>query len=131
MGAQGSDTIDFGTFPGGSDTFKDIAVASVLTSSAVEAWVRIADTADHLADEHWVETFEVKGCCLVNGTIRVYGKNTGQISEPSEDNSADTIPNTLSNTGAKSQLASSDMRGTFGGRGTRIYGLWSIWWVWN
>jgi len=114
MGAQGTDTIDFGAFPGKSDTFKDIAVASVLTTSLVEAWIRPAATADHTADEHMVETLKVFGVCTVNGTIRIYGFNTSEINEPT--------PTVLN----RNRLDPS-MKAV----GTRIWGLWTVAWVWN
>ena len=78
MGATGTANLDFGTSGQITDTFVDVAVAGVLTTSAVEAWIQVpaAATADHQSDEYWVENLSVYGGCLVNGTIRVFGKCT-------------------------------------------------------
>ena|SRR5215217_6510437 len=69
MGAQGQTTVDFGAFPGSSDT--SIAVtgqAAILTGSLVEAWLRLEATADHSVDEHWVEEIEVSAGNIIAGT---------------------------------------------------------------
>ena len=92
--ATGNATLDFGAFPGSSDT--SVAVTGqtgITTSSFVEAWLVPTATADHSADEHIVETIKVIAGNIVNGTgFTIYGVNTG-------DNS-------------------------------RIYGSWSVSWVW-
>lgn len=92
--ATGNATLDFGAFPGSSDT--SIAVTGqtgITTSSFVEAWLVPAATADHSADEHVVETIKVIAGNIVNGTgFTIYGVNTGNNS--------------------------------------RIYGSWSVSWVW-
>ena len=92
--ATGNATLNFGAFPGSSDT--SVAVTGqtgITTSSFVEAWLVPTATADHSADEHIVETIKVIAGNIVNGTgFTIYGVNTG-------DNS-------------------------------RIYGSWSVSWVW-
>lgn len=92
--ATGNTTLDFGAFPGSSDT--SVAVTGqtgITTSSFVEAWLVPTATADHSADEHVVETIKVIAGNIVNGTgFTIYGVNTGNNS--------------------------------------RIYGTWSVSWVW-
>ncbi len=92
--ATGNATLDFGAFPGSSDT--SVAVTGqtgITTSSFVEAWLVPTATADHSADEHVVETIKVIAGNIVNGTgFTIYGVNTGNNS--------------------------------------RIYGTWSVSWVW-
>jgi len=79
MGAQGTATLDFGAFPGDSDT--SVAVtgqASILSGSLAEAWIFPAATADHSADEHLVESIEVMAGNVQAGTgFTIYGKNIG------------------------------------------------------
>lgn len=67
--AQGTLRLDFGPFPGKTDT--SVAVtgqASILAGSLVEAWVLPAATADHSADEHWLDKPLVTACAVVAGT---------------------------------------------------------------
>ena len=48
MGAQGSTTLTFGAFPGGSDASVTVTgQAGILAGSLVEAWILPAATADH------------------------------------------------------------------------------------
>jgi hypothetical protein len=114
VGAQGTATLNFGAFPGGSDA--SVAVtgqAAILAGSLVEAWLFPTATADHTADEHWVETIKVSAGNVVAGTgFTIYGINTNQITEP-----LDFLSNTLQK--------------SVGGTGTLIYGQWTIAWVWN
>ena len=81
MGAQGTTTVDFGAFPGKSDA--SVAVtgqAGIVAGSLVEAWIRPVDTADHLADEHLVETMRVMAGAIVAGTgFTIYALNSGQV----------------------------------------------------
>lgn len=92
--ATGNATLDFGAFPGASDTSVTVTgQTGITTSSFVEAWLVPTATADHSADEHVVETIKVIAGNIVNGTgFTIYGVNTGNNS--------------------------------------RIYGTWSVSWVW-
>ncbi len=78
MATKGTADLDFGAFPGSTDAFVDVASPGVATTSDVEAWIQVpaAGTADHTSDEYWVENIQVFGACLVDGTVRVYGKCT-------------------------------------------------------
>lgn len=79
MGAQGTTTVDFGSFPGKSDT--SVAVTgqgTILSGSLVEAWILPATTADHSVDEHLVETIQVIAGNVVASTgFTIYAKNVG------------------------------------------------------
>ena len=126
MGAQGSTTIDFGAFPGGSDASTTITgQATILAGSLVEAWLIPTATADHTADEHIVETIKVFAGNVVAGTgFTIYAVNTSQINEPlSKGGVAGFRPAATSVYGYAGE--------TSGGRGTRIYGTWTVGWVWN
>lgn len=93
--ATGQTIIDFGTFPGASDTFVDVTgQAGILSTSFVEAWLYPKDTIDHLADEHLVENIKIIAGNITAGTgFRIYGVNMG-------------------------------------GFNSRIYGKWTVNWVW-
>lgn len=101
MGQQGTASLNFGAFPGKSDAVVQVAQTSILTASAVEAWIVPAATADHTADEHLAETLKVVAGNVTNGVgFSIFGINTSQLNEPN-------------------------------GNGTRLYGVWNVGWVWN
>lgn len=61
MATQGNTTVDFGAFPGAAQARTTISgQGSILTTHAVEAWVRCEASADHSAEEHGIEDFEVQ-----------------------------------------------------------------------
>lgn len=101
MSSSGTATLDFGAFPGASDT--SVAVtgqAGIVSGSLVEAWIRPVATADHSADEHMVETIKVFAGNIVAATgFTIYGFNDGQEADPE-------------------------------GVASRLYGTWTVAWVW-
>lgn len=101
MGARGTALLDFGAFPGAAEA--SVAVTGqtgILSVSAVEAWVRVADSSDHSADEHRVEPLAVSAGAIVAGVgFTIYGRNTSELSSH--------------------------------GIGTRLYGKWNVYWVWD
>lgn len=127
MGASGTTTIDFGAFPGKSDA--SVAVtgqAGIVAGSLVEAWIFPMTTADHTPDEHMVETIRVFAdpSTIIAGTgFTIKAFNSSQLNEPLE-------------TPGPSRFRS--VAGTVygyvgpsvGGQGTRIYGSWTVAWVW-
>lgn len=121
MGARGTTTIDFGAFPGNSDTSVAITgQAAIVAGSLVEAWIRLEASADHSADEHLVESLKMVAGNIVAGTgFTIYGVNTSEINEP-------VTPNAPRGSG----LPDAQLR-DLGGKGTRIYGLWTAAWCWN
>jgi hypothetical protein len=126
MGAQGTTTVNFGAFPGSSDTSVTITgQASILAGSLVEAWLFPATTADHSPDEHMVESIKVMAGNVVAGTgFTIYAVNTSTLNEP------------LGKAGvAGFRAAATSVFGyggeSTGGQGTLIYGTWSVGWVWN
>ena len=80
MGAQGTALIDFGAFPGKSDASVNVTgQVGIASGSLVEAWALPAQTADHSADEHRVETLMVLAGSIVAGTgFTLYGANNGR-----------------------------------------------------
>ncbi len=66
--ASGVATVNFGAFPGASDAQATVADPGVLAGSTVIAAIQPAATADHSADEHWVEEIAVRAGAIVAGT---------------------------------------------------------------
>lgn len=116
MGAQGTATLDFGAFPGKSDA--SVAVtgqAGIVAGSLVEAWIRPVASADHTADEHMLETLKVFAGNIVAATgFTIYGFNSSEQNE---------MPLGYDSSGTPHPVGA--------GKGTRIWGTWTISWVWN
>lgn len=121
----GSTTIDFGAFPGKSDT--SVAVTgqtAIVAGSTVDAWLRPETTADHPADEHLVETISVRAGNIVAATgFTIYAFNTSTLNEPLVRGPARAA--TVAPGGGP------DPGSYIGGGGTRIWGLWTVSWRWQ
>lgn len=132
MGATGTATLNFGAFPGASDT--SVAVTGqtgIVAGSLVEAWIRPVDNVDHSADEHMVETLKVFAASIVAGTgFTIYGFNTSQSNEPLSP-PGNLRRHGASTTAGQNTKGPGDQIGSVGGQGTRIYGQWTIAWAWN
>lgn len=135
-GAVGTATLDFGAFPGASDT--SVAVvgqAAILATSVVQAWLRPDATADHTADEHRVETLRIEVGNIVAGVgFTIYGMNTSQLNEPvvgPRTASGVLLPKVAMPAGRKMNPAANVASAFGGGSGTRIYGKWSVQWRWS
>lgn len=131
--ASGAATLNFGAFPGSSHATVDVTgQATILSTSLVEAWLFPAATADHSADEHIIETLKViAGPPTAGVGFTIHGINTSQLSEPVANES---LLGRFSGTG-QAQGRGQGQPGESaapvgGGRGTRLYGLWSVGWVW-
>ena len=134
MGATGTTTVDFGAFPGSSHT--TVAVtgpAGIVAGSLVEAWIRPVATADHTADEHVVEPIKVVAGDIVAATgFTIHALNANDRIEPViparhsteiQQATATTVVNKIAQPGAGAQGG--------GGIGTRLYGLFTVAWIWN
>ena len=115
MAGTGSASVNFGAFPGASDAQVVITgQAGIVNGSLVEAWILPAATADHTKDEHIVETLEVVATDIVAATgFTIKAFNTSQLNEP-----------LIKRTGNASDPL-------IGGRGTRLWGIFNVGWVWN
>lgn len=111
MAAQGTTTVDFGAFPGVTDTTAVIiGQAGILAGSLVEAWIFPTATADHSVDEHWVDPPEVFAGNVIAGTgftIYAVSKKRAEIGPTSDS----------------LRIRNIDM--------PRVYGQWTVGWVWN
>lgn len=103
MGAQGTASLNFGAYPGANDaSVAVIGQGAIVAGSLVEAWLRPEATADHSADEHRVEEIRVNAGNIAAGTgFTIYGCHTGMGSRPGSN-----------------------------GNGHRLYGVFSVAWVW-
>jgi hypothetical protein len=133
-GNFGTTTVDFGAFPGKSDA--SVAVtgqAGIVAGSKVNAWLRLVDSADHLADEHWVESLRVFAGSIVAGTgFTIYARNDNPINEPLfPGNAAPTVSVAAAaiTTEDLGEPGQSPLAGV-GGIGTLIYGVWNVQWQW-
>lgn len=124
----GTATIDFGAFPGSSHaTVVVTGQTGIVAGSIVQAWLRPVATADHSADEHMLETISVHAADIVAGTgFTVHALNVGTINEPAEDARAKDNLSQFRAGGPGQQ----SLVGDRGGRGTRLYGQWTIAWSW-
>jgi hypothetical protein len=122
MGAQGTASLDFGAFPGSSVASVDVAAAGVISTSAIEAWIRPEATADHTDADHVAAPMQVVGTYLSDGNIRIFGVNTNDVIPPLEPQPlARSSP--TSAVLPKSQLARQNS--------PMFVGLFKVNWVWN
>jgi hypothetical protein len=134
MSGQGTTTVNFGAFPGSSDT--TVAVtgqAGILAGSLVEAWMYPTATADHTADEHWVETIQVVAGNIVAGTgFTIYARNMNQINEPVTTPIHNTsVVTSTGSTAIAIKTAQPGQVAYGGGIGTLLYGQFTVAWCWN
>ena len=122
----GTTTINFGAFPGSSDASVTVTgQAGITAGSVVNAWIYPSATADHTADEHFVETIQVYAGNIVAGTgFTIYAKNTSQLNEPLEFQG-------ISRFRSAATTVYGDAGRCRGGRGTLIYGTWTVAWQWT
>jgi len=122
----GTTTVNFGSFPGCSDTSVSVTgQAGILAGSVVNAWIYPSSTADHTADEHIVETIQVYAGNIVAGVgFTIYARNTSQLNEPLSSGGV---------TGFRPAAGTvyGEPNASVGGKGTRIYGSWSVAWQWS
>lgn len=118
MGAQGTATLDFGAFPGSSITSVDVVAAGVISTSAVEAWIRPGTTADHTDGDHVATPMRVIGQYLTDGNIRIWGINDNDVIPPLE-----SIQPTIAGVRPKNLLHRQNS--------PMLVGTYSVNWVWN
>lgn len=125
--ASGITTVNFGAFPGASDAKTTIiGQTNILAGSKVNAYLVATGTADHSADEHWVESLQVMAGGIVPGVgFDIYAKNTNQLNEPVSEQWAVTR---LAGPGTGINQIRPDING---GGGTRIYGQFTVAWEWS
>lgn len=123
---SGSTTVDFGAFPGKSDTSVAITgQTSIAAGSKVKAYIMATATSDHSADEHWVESIDVMAGNIIAGTgFTIYAKNTNTLFEPSVESWANTR---FPGPGAGPNQPRPNIGG---GAGTLLYGQFTVAWEW-
>jgi hypothetical protein len=119
MGASGTATLDFGAFPGSNVAIVDVAAPGVVSTSAVEAWIRPVASADHTDTDHVAAPMKVVGQYLSDDNIRIFGINQNDVIPPVE-----LQPET-----------SSKLRGVIvrpaRQNAPMFVGQFNVWWVWN
>jgi len=112
----GQGLLDFGAFPGGSDAQLVVTgQAGILAGSIVRAFLMPAQTADHSADEHWVDGPVVMAGNIVPGQgFTIYGNTRFQM--PALD-------------GVNPALGPGSANGNGGNAMT--YGKWTVGWAWQ
>ena len=126
-GSSGVAEVNFGSFPGASDT--SVAVtgqADILSGSVLQAWLYPLATADHSADEHRIETISVSaGDIVAAAGFTIWAQNTSQLNEPLNSLGIGRVV-TKAATSAFGNPAPS-----VGGQGTRLHGRYSVAWRWS
>lgn len=112
MSAQGTTTVNFGAFPGSSDTTAVVTgQTGILAGSLVEAWIFPVATSDHSADEHSLENIHVTAGNIVAGTgFTIYARDANQLYEQTPSQAKGRMPS---------------------GSQPVIYGQYTVAWVWN
>lgn len=108
----GQTTVNFGVAPGATDTSTTITgQTNIVAGSSVDAWIIAAPTADHSADEHWVDPPLIYAGNIIPGVgFTIYAK--------CNDNPGGPDP-------AFYELAAGNNSG-----GVNCYGAWSVAWQW-
>ena len=107
MSGAGTTTVNFGAWGSNTSDAQTVVTgqAGIVSGSLVEAWVIPTATADHSADEHVLEKIRVYAGNNVAGTgFTIYAIDDNQLSEPPAPKNAGSQP--------------------------RIYGLFTVGWVW-
>lgn len=74
---NGAALLDFGAHPGVQEASVDVTgQTGFIATSALEAYIAPAATADHSADEHRYEELRVDAVYVADGTLRIYGHST-------------------------------------------------------
>ena len=121
MGAQGTAVLDFGAFPGSASTFVNVAAAGVISTSAVEAWIRPVASADHTDADHIAAPMRVVGMYLSDNNIQIWGINANDVIPPLEP-----LPKRGTRGGS---LQSPRLLGRQ--NAPMFVGQFNVWWVWN
>lgn len=126
-GGSGLTVVDFGAFPGKSDASAAITgQTGILDESIVKAWLVASPTADHSADEHWLETISVMAGSITEGVgFTIFARNTSEINEP-----VVVVEQVTRNAGPGTGINQIRPCST-AGKGTRLYGQFTVAWEWT
>lgn len=119
MGASGTATVNFGGFPGSSDTSVLVTgQGGILSGSLVEAWLVPVATSEHSADEHLADGPRIMAGNIVPGVgFTIYALAWPVV----------PVPDTTPRSGGMNIQDYQEH-----GRNTPMpYGQWSVAWVWN
>jgi len=120
MGASGTAIVNFGGFPGSSDTSVLVTgQGGIQAGSLVEAWLVPTGTSEHSSDEHVMVGPSVIAGNIVPGTgFTIYSVGQERVPEP----------DAIKRSGGLNVL---DNLQEYGRVTPMTYGQWSVAWVWN
>lgn len=126
VGTTGTATLDFGGYPGDTDASVTVTgQADIVADSVVEAWLRLADTTDHTADEHRVEEIAISAGDIVAGVgFTIYGRATNNQPQPTPLAYPVRVPGPGGGRNAQRRNNTVD-------RGNLIDGTWTVQWRWS
>lgn len=126
---SGTAVVNFGA--GASHASVEVAgQAQIRPGALVCAWLKPEATADHSADEHLVETIKVFASGIKEGVgFTLHALNTSEAFEPGRPSEAALgRSGGVGNAGGAGK-ASIGAAPNLGGRGTLLYGRWSVGWM--
>lgn len=134
MGSQGTTTVNFGAFPGAHEATATVTgQTTILSGSLVEAWLFPTATTDHSVDEHYAEfpSIKVWAQAVVASTgftiVARYDPDVREgLSFPGASRQLNANATQLANSSGQPTIVPS-----VGGTAPRIYGEWTVAWVWN
>lgn len=126
VGTTGLAVLDFGGFPGATDALVTVTgQAGIVAGSVVEAWARLQDTADHSADEHWVENLQLyAGTILAGIGFTIYGRLNDTIDIV--DYSQATVSRSVG-----PGVGTNQIRPEVSLAAKRLWGQWNVQWRWS
>ena len=98
-----------------------MVAAGVISTSAIEAWIRPVASADHTDMDHVAAPMKISALYVSDGNLRIFGVNTNDVIPPLE---------LQSNEAKLSKLRSPFVRP--GRQNAPMFvGQFNVWWVWN
>jgi hypothetical protein len=139
-GATGTTTVNFGAFPGATDTSVDVTgQATIAAGSVVDAWIRPEATGDHSADEHMVEPVRIYAGNIVAGTgftIYAFIDDQQPVKTPTLGDFESLDTNAANSAAGRDRLGGGSVRDQGTGvdeyhKGRRLYGQYTVAWRWS
>jgi hypothetical protein len=126
VGNTGTATVNFGGFPGSSDTSVLVTgQTGIAAGSLVEAWLVPVATSDHSADEHIADGPRILAGNIVPGT----GFTVYAVAWPSAESPVtDGVRSQSSSPSGQLLQAPNE---AYGRKTPMPYGQWSVAWCWN
>jgi hypothetical protein len=128
MGSQGTTTVNFGAFPGAHESSVAVTGQSgIVGGSLTEAWLRPEATSDHSVDEHYAEFPSIKVWASAPSAgvgFTIYARYEPPVREGL------SFPGQVPRFSGD-QIVQPTSVPSVGGTVPRVYGQWTVAWVWN